>query len=212
MDEERRAPGRRQERKLQNRRKLIEATIQLISEVGISGVTVSRVVERAGVSRGLINLHFETKEAMLLEVLDSLTGEWGAAWQEEAQEPSDDPARKLLDLLLISFRPPVFDTARNSAWQCFYADPRFRSTYQERYHETDQAYLECLAELCRQVSGQGLGQSLATARILRAVTGGLWLELLTEPDHFTLEEASEACRLTLLRFFPDHAESFGATQ
>ena len=197
----------REQRKQGNRRKLIDATIAVIAESGISGVTVSRVVERAGVSRGLINLHFDTKEAMLAETLETLNGEWREAWQEALEQTFDSDAERLVALLMSSLHPPVFGYEKLAAWNCFFADPKYRQVYQDRCHANDQAYLEKVAKICAKLDeegGYGLGSSLLVARALRSMTGGLWLELLTEPDHVSLEEARKACRLVLSRLFPKH--------
>lgn len=53
--------SKREEKKAANRRKLIEATIDSIAERGLVDTTVSAVVERAGLSRGMVNLQFESK-------------------------------------------------------------------------------------------------------------------------------------------------------
>ncbi|MEO1193234.1 MAG: TetR family transcriptional regulator [Pseudomonadota bacterium] len=199
--------SRRQQRKLDNHQRLIDATIDLIAEGGISAVTVSRVVERAGVSRGLINLHFETKDGLLTETLIALNREWEEVYEALMAEDYAHPAERLLAIVLMSYRPPIFDTKKNSAWHCFYADPRFRDFYQQHCFASDQEFLEVVGGLCDRLNAEGdygLGPGMEIARSLRALTGGLWLELLTEPDHFDLDEAIRICRSTLNRFFPDH--------
>ncbi len=197
----------REQRKQDNRRKLIDATIAVIAESGISGVTVSRVVERAGVSRGLINLHFDTKEAMLAETLETLSSEWSEIWRDILEQSFENEAERLVALLLSNLRPPVFGYEKLATWNCFFADPKYREVYQERCYDVDQAYLEEVAEICAKLDADGdygIGSSLLIARALRSMTGGLWLELLTEPDHVSVEEAQTACRLILSRLFPQH--------
>ncbi|MEJ6670301.1 MAG: TetR family transcriptional regulator, partial [Pseudomonadales bacterium] len=46
---------------------LILATMQCISKVGLSSVTMAEVTKDAGLSRGIANLHFESKENLLIE-------------------------------------------------------------------------------------------------------------------------------------------------
>ncbi len=110
-------------RKHDNRRKLIEATISLIAEEGLSSVTISRVVARAGVSRGLINLHFDTKEAMMIKVMDSLNYEWRDSIRDHYRNPIGTPAETLVAIMMVSLNPPVLELRKMSVWYCFYADP-----------------------------------------------------------------------------------------
>lgn len=196
-------------RKQDNRRKLIEATISLIAEEGISAVTVSRVVERAGVSRGLINLHFETKEAMMIEVMDSLNHEWRDSIREayQAHDSNSTPAQTLRETMMISLSPPIMEPTKMAVWYCFYADPWYRKVYEERYFETDQETLEMVAGLIEaldQEGGYGHGEALIMARALRALVNGLWLELLTEPDKTNMDEARTAFKAVLTGLFPKH--------
>jgi AcrR family transcriptional regulator len=47
------------------RRRILEATISLVAEVGWAAVTTRAVARRAGVTQGLIHYHFGSKEALL---------------------------------------------------------------------------------------------------------------------------------------------------
>ncbi len=59
-------------------------------------------------------------------------------------------------------------------------------------------------------AGYGLGSPLIVARSLRALMGGLWLELLTEPDQTNMEEARSAFIMILKRIFHKHYPLQGA--
>jgi AcrR family transcriptional regulator len=62
-----------EERTLSTRRRLVEATIAAIDEEGFAGASVSRIVERAGVSRGGHLHHFASKDLILAAVGDHLS-------------------------------------------------------------------------------------------------------------------------------------------
>jgi AcrR family transcriptional regulator len=47
------------------RRRILEATISLVAEVGWAAVTTRSVARRAGITQGLIHYHFASKEALL---------------------------------------------------------------------------------------------------------------------------------------------------
>ena len=58
------------------RKQLIEATIKCIAEKGLSGTTMADVTQQAGLSMGIVNLHFETKEKLLIETLRFISTEY----------------------------------------------------------------------------------------------------------------------------------------
>lgn len=54
-----------QERRDQASAALLEAAAELVVEEGVRAVTLARVGERAGYSRGLVTHHFGGKQALL---------------------------------------------------------------------------------------------------------------------------------------------------
>ena len=52
----------RAEKKQLTHQKLIDATIDVIAQEGFSAVTMAKVAANAGLSRGICNFHFETKD------------------------------------------------------------------------------------------------------------------------------------------------------
>ena len=68
------APGRQPEKrrkasKEERKAQLIEATMRSIALHGLSDTTMATVVAEAGLSQGIVNLHFQSKERLLLETL-----------------------------------------------------------------------------------------------------------------------------------------------
>lgn len=57
------------------RGQLTEATIEVLAERGFARMTLTEVARKAGLSRGLVNLHFQTKEGLLSETLILLAEE-----------------------------------------------------------------------------------------------------------------------------------------
>ena len=55
----------KEERQLQ----LIQATIRSVAQNGLSDTTMATVSSEAGLSQGIINLHFQSKERLLVETL-----------------------------------------------------------------------------------------------------------------------------------------------
>ena len=51
------------------RQQLIEATIATLAHCGYARMTLAEVTRRAGLSQGLVNFHFDSKERLLTETL-----------------------------------------------------------------------------------------------------------------------------------------------
>ena len=58
--------GKRTASKEERQAQLIAATMRSIATHGLSDTTVATVSREAGLSQGIINLHFQTKERLLL--------------------------------------------------------------------------------------------------------------------------------------------------
>ena len=75
-----RRPRRTQaERRAAARDRLLKAAAELIAECGLAAVTLARVGERAGYSRGIANHHFGTKAALIEELISQVEHEFVAA-------------------------------------------------------------------------------------------------------------------------------------
>lgn len=76
--------------------KLLEAAAAILSDEGAGGISVQRVADAAGTSKGLVHYHFADKDALLTRCAQQLTAEIVAA--EAAAFASSTPASALGDL------------------------------------------------------------------------------------------------------------------
>ena len=66
------APARQQDRSRATQRRLLDATVDCLVEVGWAGTTTTLVAERAGVSRGAQLHHYPTKAALVVAAVEHL--------------------------------------------------------------------------------------------------------------------------------------------
>src|SRR5690348_4045929 len=123
------APARRtqDERSAAMRVRLLDATVDCLVEYGYGGTTVTRIAERAGVTRGAQVHHFRTKADLVIAAVSYLAGrsaELGASMIEEAMR-ADDAVGALLDLLWQMHQGPTF-TAAVELWVAARTDPELR--------------------------------------------------------------------------------------
>lgn len=69
---------------------LRESLMALIREKDIRKISISEITDQAGVARPTFYLHYETKEALLLDIFDEIFGReyeaYFAGWKEEQSE------------------------------------------------------------------------------------------------------------------------------
>jgi len=79
----------------QTRRRLVDAATRLFAERGYAETSVKHIAEVAGISQGSIFWHFQSKQGLLLEVIDQAFGQWERgvlAPLIASQRPADLPA------------------------------------------------------------------------------------------------------------------------
>lgn len=60
-----------EERSTETQKKLIKAAIQVLHEIGYSGLTIAKVAHRAGLTSGAMQHHFKSKVDLLLGILEN---------------------------------------------------------------------------------------------------------------------------------------------
>lgn len=103
----------RQDRSRATRRRLLEAAIECLAEVGWSGSTVAVVAERAGVSRGAAQHHFPTREDLVTSAVEFVTEERLAQLRAHAADLPKGPGRTqaVIDMVEDMYNGPVFRAA-----------------------------------------------------------------------------------------------------
>jgi AcrR family transcriptional regulator len=76
--------------------RIIEATIDVIAENGLSGVTMQRIAARVGSSNALVVFHFGTKENLFRAVLQYLSDQYDDLWTKMVRLPDIPPEQRLL--------------------------------------------------------------------------------------------------------------------
>ncbi len=187
------------------RKKLLNATIDIIADEGLSGVTMAKVAGRTGLSRGICNFHFETKDHLMLEAFRMLYLEHESAWRETLSNVDEDPVSRLKTLLETLLLPPIADHKKLAVWMAFWGVTPHRQTYLEIGESIDLEYEKAVEELLRQLSG---GEETIHGMSLRAISfsltcmiDGFWVNYLISPGCLAPLEAVDACLAFRSRFF-----------
>ena len=199
--------SRRTASKEARRQQLIQATIQSIAKYGLSDTTVATVAKEANLSQGIVNLHFQSKQGLLIETLKAVVDEYKDAWEKAMATAGPGSAEKLEALVNVDFCHAVWDRTKIAVWFAYWSETKSRPTYRKLCAERDREYDRKLNELVKALIAEGNYQSLNADTItdgLSAMSAGLWLDLLVDPRSMTRERARLACRLFLNQLFPRH--------
>ena len=170
----------------------------VIGQVGLSGMTVAKVAREAGVSQGMVNFHFDSKEALLGEVLRELVEGYDRDCERAASGLDGSPEDRLRSLM-VSLLSHAEDPVRLGSWFAFWGDASARSLYEEIGGPVDRATFRRLAQL-----GQELLPSEAPeeaprrmAEALVALVNGHWVMKLMRPHEVQLGDGLHAVQIYL---------------
>jgi TetR/AcrR family transcriptional repressor of bet genes len=200
-------PGKRTASKQERQLQLIRATIQSVASNGLSDTTMATVSSEAGLSQGIINLHFQSKDRLLVETLSFVADEYREAWEKALEKAGPSAAEQLAALVAVDFKPPVCHRNKLAVWFAFWGESKSRPTYRKICAERDRAYRQKMVRLCEQLIEEGPYPNLdadSVASGLSAMCSGLWLDLLTSPRAMSRKRARKVCKAYLSTAFSQH--------
>ncbi len=193
--------------KIRRREQLIKSTINCIARRGIAGTTMADVTKDAGLSMGIVNLHFQSKDRLFEETLIFLSDEYEAYWDAALARAGDSSAEKLAALVNSDFSAKVCERKKLAVWFAFWGEVKSRPTYLQICANSDKRNSDVVARFCKELKKEGNYKELkpqAFATGLAALVNGLWLDLLMTPKELSRKEARDICFAYLASSFPKH--------
>lgn len=192
------------------RQQLVDATIKCISNKGLSSITLADVAKEAGLSQGIVNLHFNSKDNLLNETLKFLAEEYDREFMNVVEKSPDNAARKLLALMKMDLKPAICDRKKLAVWFAFWGEVRSAPAYQKICAAYDDKYDQILCELANTIIQEGNYKSIDAETVteaLSSLTDGLWLSCLVNPKTFNRTTALNSVLSYLFAVFPDHYQN-----
>lgn len=191
----------------ERREQLIQATIRCVADHGLADTTIATVAQEAGLSQGIINLHFQSKEGLLTETLRYLADEYRNACRDAAAAADLSPAAGLEAMVELDFRRGICARDKLAVWFAFWGERKFRPTYRRICADRDKSYDDMVRDMCRRLCQQGDYPEVEPDLVadgLSALTDGLWLDLLVRPESMSRELAKRITLSYLADAFPKH--------
>ena len=189
-----------------NRQKLIQATLDTIVESGIENASVSHILKKANLSRGMINLHFDGKEALLLEALKLYTDIYNQSFYSKLDDMvAASAASKLQAIIEHDLDTCVLNRDYVVIWYEFRGKARTNEMYRQytdtRYKRFRKTYYSICKELVKKemlsdVSAKAIAHGLIT------MIEGMWIDFYLHSDSFNRIAAKKTFLIYLAALFP----------
>ena len=199
--------SRRALSKERRQQQLLDATITCISNRGLGSMTLADVANEAGLSQGIVNLHFKSKDNLLKETLISLFEDYDTEFMQTVAKSPPQAAAKLLALMEMDVKPSICDRKKLSVWFAFWGEAKSVPTYRKICAAYEKKYDSIMLELADIIISEGDYADIeaqTVTDVLTSMTDGLWLACLIHPKTFNRSTAMKSIYSYLHAVFPDH--------
>ena len=189
------------------RKQLIEATIKCIAEKGLSGTTMADVTQQAGLSMGIVNLHFETKEKLLIETLRFISTEYTSGLTKIFNNEKLSTEEKITSHVSFDFSRKITDRNKLAVWFAFWGETKSRPTYLSICADYINEIATNLTKLFAELKDEGNYTSIDPELVCvcyTALSDGLWLDLLVTPRGLKPDQAQRVAMHYLGTQFYNH--------
>jgi AcrR family transcriptional regulator len=193
-----RPKDRRRERGEASVQRIIDATIELIADEGLAGLTMQRIAKQAEASTALVVFHFQSKENLFRAVLQYLSEQYDQLWATLVRAPGMTPVQRLMGAVDCAQRFSRLHPKWVSVFVVFASDRNSMQLYHEIGLPGDLGYnaesRDLIAEIARDGGYDGVDPA-ALSEGLNYLVHGAWFW-----DHVNPPAAdSDVFRKTVLR-------------
>lgn len=161
---------------------LIAAALDSIAKRGLMETTITHISKGAGMSRGIINFYFTSKEMMLRETLKTLIDEYEAEWQEAIVKAGDDGRVRLTALVVAHFGKKLCSARRLNVMSAFWGHAATQAAYRNQLEAADLKIETAFTSALAHTLGASLEEAKHSATQLHALIRGLWLTFMLNPQ------------------------------
>ena len=176
--------------------RLVEATLRCLQHYGFQGTSIRRICAEAGVSIGLINHHYRSKDELVAETYLTITQRITGQLRQAIDAAAPDARSRLGAFFRASFSPELLDPALLDAYLAFWGAVKsaeaITRAHDESYGEYRATISQALMQLAREQGWRRFDSDLA-AIALSAMLDGLWLEYGLNPRTFSPAQGVQVC-------------------
>lgn len=200
-------PNKRARSKARSRQALIDATLEIIAESGISGTSVSRIVEKSGLSRGMIHLHFDSKEKLLVEAARFMAENYYRNLSRYIDAAPPTPAQRLIAMIDADLGEDSLNAKTIAIWFAFRGAARAHNEF-ARYSDTrDRRLRDLFTSTIAELTGKRTNSPdvVDVANGTIALMEGMWADYFLHGDAFDRDAARRVVLRFLVAVLPESA-------
>ncbi len=178
-----------------HRQLLIKATLDSVAEVGIAETTISAIIKRARLSRGMIHLHFGGKGSLLAASAASFSDEYYVEMDRQLALTSNSPAETILAVLRADLSPEILNERSVAIWHGLRGEARYNpeiagysDTRDKRLRSMINDAFDALLSEPPTVDSKAIANEVTLGTL--ALLEGMWVDYMTHPNAFSRETAA----------------------
>jgi len=187
----------------------MNAAISVIAEHGLSDLTLSKVAKRAGLTAGMVNFHFETKQDLLDATLYRQLASMNCSIAAAIEQGAGSPTATLSAFVEHAFDPDVFSPEKLAALQAFWGASSSRPDYLKACAASADGFETAISEQLGRlaaIEGKTIDLTVAALGLIGLIDLMWWRVML---GGLSIEGAKQNCLRYLANHFPEYAGEFG---
>lgn len=191
-----------------SKRILIDATLDTLASDGLSDTTVSKIVARAGLSRGMIHLHFGGKDKLVSAAAEAFARRYYDEIDRRLEAVQGQPRAIILTIVEADLSETILNERTVSIWHAMRGATRFND-YIAKFSDTRDTRLRRLIygafqELHEETDPDKAHEFINDATLgTLAILEGMWTDYMVHPNSFNREAALRIVTRFLSGLFPE---------
>ena len=173
------------------RQQLIDATIDVVAEVGLKAATINLIAKKAGLSSGIISHYFGGKEALI-----EATVRYLLSWLKLEHSP-DDPVARLMKIVDLNFSDIQQSLPSTKTWLSFWGESMHNASLSRLQEVNKRRLMTNLRYSYRQLLPRDHAHD--AAQMTAALIDGFWLRCaLSQRNQRDFDVAKDYCKNFIL--------------
>jgi len=169
--------------RLNKTHQICEAALRLFASKGYQNTSVREIALAAGVSKGLIYNYFESKEAILSTLINTVFDTmWNRFGFSEMKQISD---KDYIDFINLSIDIVLEDADHFRLWFAVLTQSQVMSIVMDDIWEKARPIMKLMHEYYER---KGYENPMAQMRYASAVVDGIQMHIMLDPDNFPVED------------------------
>ncbi|MFP4620067.1 MAG: TetR/AcrR family transcriptional regulator [Bacteroidales bacterium] len=170
----------------EKRAKILDAALELFGNEGFYNGSISKVAQKAGISKGLIYNYFESKEEIVREILNT-----GIQKMLDIFDTNHDGVLEKSEIEF--FLNEMFEHLKNNQkfWKLYFSislQPEIYPLIKEKIDELSQPILSMVVQYLGEI---GFEDPQAESLIFAALLDGISYHFIMDPDNYPLQHVKQ---------------------